>query len=37
LGDSNAGSYDGWVTKLEADTGAIQDFSGNDVATNDIS
>lgn len=37
LGDSNAGSYDGWVTKLEADTGAIQDFSGNDLATNDIS
>lgn len=37
LGDSNAGSYDGWVAKLEADTGAIQDFSGNDLATNDVS
>ena len=33
LGDSNSGSYDGWVAKLEADTGAIQDFSGNDYGT----
>ncbi|MDJ0677046.1 MAG: SBBP repeat-containing protein [Calothrix sp. MO_167.B42] len=28
LGDSNAGSYDSWVVKLDANTGQIQDFTG---------
>ena len=36
LGGSNTGSYDSWVVKLDADTGTIQDFSGNNFATNDI-
>ena len=35
LGGSNAGSYDSWVAKLDANTGTIQDFSGNNFATND--
>jgi hypothetical protein len=29
LGGINAGSYDSWVVKLDADGGAIQDFTGN--------
>jgi hypothetical protein len=34
LGSTNAGSYDTWIAKLEADTGIIQNFGSNDGATN---
>ncbi|MDJ0573485.1 MAG: SBBP repeat-containing protein, partial [Pleurocapsa sp. MO_192.B19] len=29
LGDTNAGSVDAWVAKLDAKSGTLQDFSGN--------
>ena len=29
LGDLNAGSVDGWVAKLDAESGTLQDFSGD--------
>jgi len=32
LGSSNAGSYDSWVVKLDANTGTLGDFSGNNFA-----
>ena len=31
IGDSNAGSFDSWVAKLDTDDGEIQDFSGDDT------
>ena len=29
LGDTNAGSVDGWVAKFDAESGTLQDFSGD--------
>nr|MDJ0796437.1 SBBP repeat-containing protein [Calothrix sp. MO_167.B12] len=34
LGDSNAGSYDSWVVKLDANTGQVQDFTGTNDQLN---
>lgn len=37
LGGINAGSYDAWIVKLDANTGKIQDFTGNNSALKECS
>jgi Beta-propeller repeat len=37
LGGINTGSYDSWVVKLDANTGKIQDFTGNNSALKECS
>lgn len=36
LGDTNNGSYDSWIVKLDAETGTIQDFNGDKYSANNI-
>ncbi|MGK7936602.1 MAG: SBBP repeat-containing protein [Xenococcaceae cyanobacterium] len=36
IGETNAGAYDSWIVKLDAEEGTIQDFTGDDSSSNNV-